>query len=74
MRLRLGPEEKGGQPPTVGFVWGIWTPPNERGSYGGSMPRGPKLGFTLAAVMKDESCDVMLGIPKEKGLETKGID
>jgi hypothetical protein len=38
------------------------------------MPPGPKLGFTLAVGMEDEICDVMLGIPKEKGLETEGIN
>jgi hypothetical protein len=39
-----------------------------------AMPPGPKLGFSLVAGIKDESCDVILGIPKEKGLETEGID
>jgi hypothetical protein len=38
------------------------------------MPPGPTLGFALATGIEDESCDIMLGIPQEKGFETKGID
>ena len=53
---------------------GIWPPPNERGAYKGSIPPGPKRGFALATGIEDESCDVMLGIPKENGLETESID
>jgi hypothetical protein len=38
------------------------------------VPPDPKLGFILVVEMEDEKCDVMSGIPKEKGLEAEGID
>jgi hypothetical protein len=38
------------------------------------MPPSPILGFVLFTGMGDESCDVIFGIPKEKGLEIEGID
>jgi hypothetical protein len=38
------------------------------------MPSGPILVFALSVGMEDETCDIILGIPKENGLETKGID
>jgi hypothetical protein len=37
------------------------------------MTPGPKIGFALVAGMEDEICNVILGIPKEKGLETEGM-
>jgi hypothetical protein len=38
------------------------------------MPPGPILGFALVAEMEDESYNVIFSIPKEKGLETEGMD
>jgi hypothetical protein len=38
------------------------------------MPPGPKLGFALFVGMDDAIFDIILGIPNEKGLETKGMD
>jgi hypothetical protein len=38
------------------------------------MPLGSKLGFSLVAGMEDEICDVILCIPKGKGLATEGMD
>jgi hypothetical protein len=38
------------------------------------MHLGPILGFVLFVGMEDESCDVIFDIPKEEGLETKGMD
>jgi hypothetical protein len=74
LRLGLGSEERGGQPPAIGFIWGIWPPPNKRGAYEGAMPPGRKLGFSLSVGIEYEICDVMLVIQKENGLETEGID
>ena len=37
------------------------------------MPLGPKLGFELVARIEDQICDIILGIPKEKWLETEGM-
>ena len=64
MRLGLDLKGKGGYPPIIGFIFGIWPPPNERVVCGGSMPPGLKLGFPLVVGMEDEICNVMLGIPK----------
>jgi hypothetical protein len=46
----------------------------ERGTYIGFVPPSPKLVFSLVVGMEDESFDVMLGIPKVKGLEAKGME
>jgi hypothetical protein len=38
------------------------------------MPPSPKLGFVLVAGMEDENCNVIFGIPKQKGLDIEGMD
>jgi hypothetical protein len=38
------------------------------------VPPNQKLGFILVVEIEDEKCDVMSGIPKEKGLEVGAIE
>jgi hypothetical protein len=47
---------------------------NKIGVCRGAMPPGPRLGFSLFDGMEDESCNVIFGIPKEKGIDTEGMD
>jgi hypothetical protein len=38
------------------------------------VPPDPKLVLTLDVRMEDDMCEVIFDIPKEKGLEARGID
>jgi hypothetical protein len=49
-------------------------PPNGKGLQGGDVPPDPKLASTLGVRKEDDMYEVIFDIPKEKGLEARGID